>query len=144
MPQINSNFKPNVDYQKDGITLIFSFRLISKDNFKCANRQGRQFLSKEFKDWEYKVKYEAGRQIPRLTVLPIFNKEEELIIKVMAYFTNKKHSDTTNLFKGIDDALQGIVYPNDNQIKQASIKVYEDSPEDFFTVKVEKLPSTLV
>lgn len=132
MPQINSNF----------IKLTFNFRLISKDNFKCHNRQGRYFLSNEFKDWEKKVRIEVHRQIPDSCILPIYI-QDSVYINITVYFKNKRHADTTNLFKGLNDALIGIVYLDDRQIKKAEINVVEKSEKDYFTVEIGKIEEKL-
>ena len=116
------------------ITLIFPFRLISKDNEKISNRQGRFFLSKKFKDWEDKVRVTVAGQYPHKKLL-----EGDISLLVTVYFTNKVHSDTTNLFKGLCDALQGAVYINDRQIKEASIVVEENFPQDSFQVVIQTL-----
>lgn len=115
------------------IKLMFDFRLISKDNEKIFNRQGRPFLSKKFKDWEKKVKNDV-KQIYRGKVL-----EEDLKMNINAFFTNKVHADTQNLSKGLCDALQKIVYKNDKQIKLITIRVTEGSSHDFFSVDIEPI-----
>ena len=116
-------------------TLNFPFRLISKDNEKIANRQGRFFLSKKFKDWEKKVRDCAFAQYGEKP--PI---EGAIEITVSAGYTNKVRPDTTNLFKGLCDALQGVVYYNDRQIKKATILVVENAPQDSFQITINSFP----
>lgn len=116
------------------ISLVYPFRLISKDNEKITNRQGRFFLSKKFKDWETRVKAATLAQYPHKEVL-----SGNISIHVEACFTNKVHSDATNLFKGLCDALQGVIYNNDKQIKEAHIVVEENFPQDSFQVTIQTI-----
>ena len=117
------------------IILNFPFRLISKDNEKIANRQGRFFLSKKFKDWEKAVKDCAFLQYGKNPLIA-----SDIEINVSVDYTNKVHPDTTNLFKGLCDALQNIVYCNDRQIKKATITVKENAPQDSFQVTINSFP----
>ena len=111
-------------------TINYPFRLISKSNEKITNRYGRPFLSRKFRDWETLVKLHTGKR-ELLT--------GDLQIEVIAYFKTKVHSDAVNLFKGLTDALQGILYANDKQIKKASVEVIENSESDSFTVIVSEI-----
>ena len=116
------------------ITLNFLFRLISKDNEKICNRQGRPFLSKKFKDWEKLVKHYAHSQY---CGNPLF--EGNLEISLVAFYTNKTHPDTVNLFKGCCDALQEVIYKNDRQIKKATVAIFEDATQDSFQVTIQEM-----
>lgn len=118
--------------------LTYPFRLISKDNEKIQNRNGRYFLSKKFKDWEKLVREYTTSQCK--------NKHENqsmlkgnLYMRITANFTNKKHCDTQNLPKGLCDALQGVIMQNDNQIKRLSIEVNENALNDTFEVVVDEI-----
>jgi len=116
------------------IHLRFDFKLISKDNEKIMNKQGRYFLSSKFRKFEDKISQVTRKQY-RGRLL-----EGRLRLRMQAFFRTKVHSDTTNLFKGVCDALQGLVYENDRQIKWAECKVIEDKKitEDWFEIFVEK------
>lgn len=62
-----------------------------------------------------------------------------LEVEIIAYYKNKKHSDTGNLSKGCLDALEKIIYKNDNQIKRLSVTVYEKSQEEKFEIKIKEI-----
>ena len=115
------------------IKLIYNFRLISKDNEKIMNRQGRYFLSSKFKKFERKVRLSTVAQY-RLPPLV-----DDLKVSIIAGFTNKRHSDCSYLSKGVLDALQGIVYNNDRQVKRFECFVLEDEPRDSFIIVVERV-----
>lgn len=115
------------------IYLTFDFRLISKDNEKIFNRQGRPFLSKKFKDFENRVRLETFLQHQGKSPLP-----GDVKLRVVAHFKNKVHPDATNLFKGICDAWQDILYKNDRQIKKAEIEI-QYSDKDWFEVYINEL-----
>ena len=115
------------------ISLRFDFRLISKDNEKIMNRQGRYFLSKKFKLFDHLIKREAKKQYKGKMLTG------DLEIDVRVYYTNKVHPDTTNLFKSVNDALQYICYKNDRQIKKATIELEEKAEKDWFEVDLSLL-----
>ena len=113
----------------DKIKLKFDFRLISKDNEKIRNKKGMYFLSKKFKDFEDRIQTSA--------TLQYFDQilECDLELTLAAFFTSKTHSDATNLFKGVCDALQGVIYKNDRQIKIATVVVKDEkAAKDYFEV----------
>lgn len=112
------------------IYLQFSERLISKDNFKCFNRQGIPFLSAKFKAFEKQIGWLAKSQYKgEIITTPI-----EVCIN--AYYKNKRHCDCGNLPKSAMDSLQGIVFKNDNQIKKMTTVVIEDSEREWFEVYI--------
>jgi len=113
--------------------LTFDFRLISKDNEKIFNRAGRPFLSAKFKEFEKRVRLHTFLQYHGKPPL-----EGDLKLSVIAHYKNKVHPDATNLFKGICDAWQGILYKNDRQIKKAEIEVDYDE-KDWFEVFINEL-----
>ena len=54
----------------------------------------------------------------------------------IVYWRDKGRADPANIIGGIADALQGIVYDNDNQIKTIHYSEIEGS-KDLYTVSVE-------
>jgi len=113
------------------IKLEYQFKLISKDNEKIRNKQGMYFLSKKFKDFEKLVKLTTVSQY-KGNILT-----ETLTLTITAYFKSKVHADCFNLPKGICDALEGIAYKNDRQIKFGSIIIgSESSDTDHFVVEI--------
>jgi Holliday junction resolvase RusA-like endonuclease len=115
------------------ITLTYPFRLISKDNEKVFNRQGRCFLSRRFKDFEKVVRDYTAMQYKGKAL------DCNIAVDIYAYFENKKHCDCFNLPKGVMDALQGIVFKNDRQIKRGNVEVFEDCPNDCFKIVINAI-----
>lgn len=105
-------------------------RLISKDNEKIMNRQGRYFLSAKYKKFEHDIKWLTKQQYKN-GVIP-----GNIAMSIQAYYTNKVHPDVPNLTKSICDALKGEVYNDDRQIKQITLEVKEDAEENYFTVSI--------
>jgi len=108
------------------IILHFYFRCISKDNFKSFNRRtGMPFLSEEYKAFENHIRWDTKSQYKGKIL------KGDLEIYLKAYFKDKRHCDITNLFKGTMDALQGIVFENDRQIKRATVEVFYIDRDEF-------------
>ena len=113
------------------IILKFPFKLISKDNEKIMNKQGRYFLSKKYKQFDNIVRTIASAQYKGELL------ECNLSVSITANFTKRVHADCFNLPKGICDSLQGIIYKNDRQIKEGFIKIYYDKEiGDMFEVSI--------
>ena len=98
------------------IFLEFPFKLISKDNERIRNQAGRYFVSAKYRDFEAKVRLYTLKQYQGAPL------REGVKISIIAYFKDKRHGDITNLFKGLNDALQGYLFLNDRQIQKAGIK----------------------
>lgn len=114
------------------IVLTFFFKAISKSNEKFMGRNRRFFLSPKFREFENKIKMFARMQYKGAVI------HTPLSVTITANFNDKRHCDATNLFKGICDALQGLIYENDKQIKEAMITVYEDKRKlDMFKITIE-------
>ena len=113
------------------VNLIFHFKLISKSNEKFRNIAGKYFVSKKNRLFEKEVKRAAKKQIHGTPF------EGDISVKIIAWFKDKRHGDATNLFKSVNDALQGIAYHNDRQIKKATIEVDDDCRHEFFQVEID-------
>lgn len=113
--------------------ISFPMRLISKDNSKIRNRQGRYFLTRENKGFE--------RAIQNYTISQYRGKllEGPLWMVITAYFKDKRHADCYNLPKSVCDSLEGLCYKNDRQIKDGRVVVLENQPKDYFTVEIGSL-----
>ena len=102
------------------ITLKFDVHAISKDNEKFTNKQGIPFTSTKFKDFERDLKFLANAQLP----LDFKRFEtEDLCVSLTYTFKNKKHCDTFNLPKSTCDAMNGILWKDDRQIKSGAIDI---------------------
>ena len=120
------------------ILLLFEFKLISKDNEKIQNNKGRYFLSKKYKDFERLIKDTAFVQMHNNKISQ-FEESDNLNMKIFAYFKTKLHPDLFNLPKSLADALQGIAYHNDRQIKEGHIIITEAWKRDSFSVHINKI-----
>ena len=117
------------------ITLKFPFRAISKDNEKRYNASGCAFTSKKFKDFEELIKWTSKRQYSEPPL------EVDLNVSMYFEFKTKVHCDMFNLPKSIADALQGICYVNDRQIKCGFLQIWEKQQSDNFSVVIEEMPN---
>ncbi|MBU1067651.1 RusA family crossover junction endodeoxyribonuclease [Patescibacteria group bacterium] len=122
----------------DELILKFDFKLISKDNEKIQNNKGRYFLSKKYKDFERLIKDTAFVQMHNNKISQ-FEESDNLNMKIFAYFKTKVHPDLFNLPKSVVDALQGIAYHNDRQIKEGHIIITEAWERDSFSVHINKI-----
>ena len=114
------------------IVLHFPFRCISKDNERIQNKQGRYFVSSKFREFESKIQIYTKNQIQGTKLL-----EGDLEIYLKVYFKNKVHSDATNLFKGVCDALNNIIWNDDRQIKKATVEIFYWT-EDAFRILIQE------
>lgn len=46
--------------------------------------------------------------------------------------------DLKNYYAGIEDAMQGVIYKNDKQVKRVYAEIIEGSPEDKVVIRVER------
>jgi Holliday junction resolvase RusA-like endonuclease len=63
-------------------------------------------------------------------------KGEKCKLIIRAYFKGKQSCDLTNLEKSIEDGLQGIVFPNDRQVKEKHSWVFEYQDDEKVEVEV--------
>lgn len=114
------------------LLLTHEGRLISKDNERMFSRHGRPMLSSKFRGWAEDKACEARNQY-RGKPLKI-----ELEVHIVAYYRTKVHVDCFNAPKGYCDALEGIVYNNDRQIKYGTVHVVEDKTltREYFKVVI--------
>ena len=115
------------------IKLQFDFKLISKDNERIQNRQGRYFLSAKYKTFSEKVRLLAVSQYRGKPL------EGNISVVIIVGFKDKRHCDCSNLPKGVLDDLQSIIYANDRQIKRLKCIVLDSEPRDSFIVIVEEI-----
>lgn len=120
------------------ILLLFEFKLISKDNEKIQNRQGKYFLSPKYKSFEKLIRDTAFFQMRSMSFEP-FSKDANLQMIIRTYFKTKVHADMWNLPKSLGDALQDVVYKNDKQIKSGTISIHENADRNYFTVFIKSI-----
>ena len=120
------------------IMLDFDFKLISKDNEKIKGQHGKYYLSQKYKNFELQVKLIARSQMVKLK-LKQFDAGQKIRMEIFASFKSKVHADMWNLPKSLSDALQGVVYENDRQIKYGDISILEGEAVDNFSVYVGEL-----
>ena len=92
-------------------------KVISKDNEKIRNKQGRYFKSKRFKDYEDDVRLQVKKQIGRHK--PV---RDQLFVICNIHFKNKVHADLTNCTKSLFDALNKLVWHDDKQIQMCYLQ----------------------
>jgi Holliday junction resolvase RusA-like endonuclease len=103
------------------IILEFDIKGISKDNEKCRSSSGRYYLSSQYKAFEGTLKMLARAQLNR--IYPDFKMfEKDVIVQLQFYFKDKRHCDTFNLPKSVCDAMTGILYRDDKQIKAGAVE----------------------
>ena len=114
-------------------------KCISKDNEKVVNKQGRFFLSSKFKDYAKDVVFQALIQIKGMS--PLIG---DLSVEAIFVMSDKRHADLTNLPKGIFDALNGIAWEDDRQIKKCQLLIiYGKTPRVLLNIaKLEQSNGT--
>lgn len=112
---------PCEKFEEENIKIIIFGKIISKDNQKMGkSRSGKFFMRPEFKRFERDVKIQAMKQ---WKLLPL---SERLRVNIVFYFQNKVRVDLFNAPKSLCDALNGIVWLDDKQIEEGSLKLFYD------------------
>lgn len=99
---------------KQTIFFVVTAKPESKANEKARNPiTGQYYKGKKYQDFEDMVGWEAKKSLPKN--FKLFTKPGLSVI-INCFFTNRKNAiDVANIPKSITDALQGIVYDNDNK-----------------------------
>lgn len=97
------------------IKFTINQRVTSKDNVKVIGRHGKYFLPREYKDWEKLVNEEAFYKTRGQMKEP-FPLKSKLRMSIVFYMNNAGKRDVGNYQKSILDALQGVIYANDNEV----------------------------
>jgi len=84
----------------------------SKKNLKVHNPSRSTLCKNDTKDEVFKQAVEAIRDIQGL--MPDFLFRGSIGLKVTV--EGKTRADIDNIFKGVSDALQGLIYKNDKQV----------------------------
>ena len=69
----------------------------------------------------------------------VLKKDENCKLSIKLYYKRKGQPDIDNVLKTIMDGLQGIVYPNDKQVRSASIDILENQKEDYTEIELFKI-----
>ena len=69
----------------------------------------------------------------------VLKKDENCKLGIKLYYKRKGQPDIDNVLKTIMDGLQGIVYPNDKQVRSASIDILENQKEDYTEIELFKI-----
>ena len=100
--------------------IVIKGKPISKDNQKRGqSRSGRFFIRPEYRKYEDNVGLQAAAQ---MIGQPPF--KDDLFVVFVFYLKNKRHCDLLNLPKSLCDALNGIVWEDDRQIKMAYLQIF--------------------
>ena len=81
-------------------------------------------------DYIYEVKMQYGNRAPL---------EEPLEVMLHLYFGDKRRRDWDNYNKLVCDAMEGIVFLNDNQIQKATVLKDYDKENPRVEVSIRKL-----
>lgn len=113
--------------------IIIFGKPISKDNQKMGrSRSGKFFMRPEYQRFERDVKIQAMKQWKQLPL------SGRLRVDIIFYFPNKVRVDLFNAPKSICDALNKIVWLDDKQIEEGTLKLLFDkeNPRTEITVGV--------
>jgi len=89
--------------------------------YRGGNR--RTYLSKEAREYKENV-----TNFARLTHAGD-PEEGDLVAHIVHYFKDKRRRDSTNFHKAILDSLEGSIYIDDTQIKDAHLYIRKDDHE---------------
>ena len=99
----------------------------------CRGKFGQMFMSKEGKTIKKSYQEQVRKQFKR----KILN--EDLKTTTTLFFQTKRKSDHDNFGKLIWDALEGIVYLNDNQIRDGRVILDYDKENPRAEIIIELL-----
>lgn len=133
------------------IEFIIEGKAKPKQSFRYT-RQGFKYTPKDVKQYARDVQYSFAAKYP--TWLPSFLYQKPLRVEIQVYIKTPKSMSKTlkqralageirplvkpdcdNISKNILDALNGVVYPDDKQIVELTIKKYY-SDADFVKVNI--------
>lgn len=136
------------------IDFIVYTKVKPKQSFKYSY-SGHKYIPKDVKDYAKLIQSEFKKNYPNWQIENFIDKplKVEIIIglKVPVSFSKKKKQealddkirplkrpDVDNCSKAILDSLNGIVYPDDKQIVELSVKKYYANI-DFIQIKIYKI-----
>lgn len=119
----------------DTIKLVIKGKPISKDNQKRSiGKNGRYFTRPEYRDYEESVRDQAFLQLRDHKPLDC-----DLFVMLIFFFPNKKHCDLWNAPKSVGDALNGIVWKNDKQVKLSYLQCLYDKKDPRVEIYINKI-----
>lgn len=115
------------------INIVIKGKCISKDNEKTFNRKtGRPFTSAKYKSYANDVAWQAKQQIDIVLT-------KDLIVIAEFFMPDKRCCDLTNLPKGCFDALNGIAWVDDKQIKYCTLMLKYDKDNPRVEIKCKEI-----
>ena len=125
-------------FHEEMIRITIDGKPISKDNqSRARSRRGKFFTRPKFREYADHVKYSAMDQYHGEPL------EGDLFVLMIFYFKNKVHCDLCNLPKSICDALNGIAWKDDKQIKMAYLQIiYDPNPRVVININKMKVGET--
>jgi Holliday junction resolvase RusA-like endonuclease len=105
--------------QKTMNILVLDGHPISTNHYLVNTKMGRRYTPAKTRDFQKKVKEEANK---------IFKEpmEGDLVMGINYHFGDNRRRDVNNYDKVICDALNGIAYGDDSQIKQMVLTKFKD------------------
>lgn len=65
--------------------------------------------------------------------------EGDLVLTVSVYLRNKNHGDLDNYIKLVSDALNGVAYKDDKQVKELHGYIWYDKVNERTEVEVKRI-----
>lgn len=106
----------------------------SANRYWRQGRDGRVYVSQEAQDY---------KQLVRLTLVRRDLIAGDVMLEVKIY-RKAKRGDIDNFLKVLFDAMQGVVYENDKQVKCISVFLLDDPKNPRVEVMVGKVMSNIV
>lgn len=136
------NLKPEIRYLQ-GETMVPSKSLVFK---KINPKTGKPIMERKtgVKKFEKELKKELQNELKGVSIFPT---DKEVFLIIEHGFSDKKEYDRRDLdnkSKCVLDALKGVVYNEDSQVKILwTHKELSDNSTDYFSISIKILDSTL-
>lgn len=100
-------------------------------SYQANSKQGKygRYRTKKLVDFQAFIKLHVKSLINKNGYNDTFPLKCDVHMDIDIYPKNRKHGDRTNMLKGIEDALEGVLFVNDKQVKGGEVNVHE--PSDF-------------
>lgn len=92
-----------------------------------------RFMKKEAKELKESYQWQAKSQWKKKML------EGDLVIEIAIYFGDKRKRDWDNFHKLTMDALTGIVWVDDHQIKKAEINLFYDKKNPRTEISIQSI-----
>lgn len=111
--------------------IVIPYSMLASDNKRFGVVKGRMILTKKYRDSKEAAHLSAMAQARTARLRPI---EGPVSVTGRVYWPDGVRRDMTMFIKGLHDALEGVAYLDDFQIRHLS---YERMPDDADNPRVE-------